>query len=254
MRILIITQDDPFYLAENFQFLLDNLPNGSEVVGAIRLKVSPFGKRLPLLDQALRTYKTFGARFFFYYSLRFGAAKLGFTKRVDSVLRNFEVPLIDVDHPVNHSSSLEAIRGLRPDLIISIAANQVFKQPLIDLAPKGCLNLHTSLLPKYRGLMPTFWVLANNEDETGVSVFFVDEEIDNGPIIVQKRVSIGSSTQAALIKKTKAIGMECIVEAIERIQNDDVNLIPNPKSEATYFSEPTREDVERFYSAGKRFF
>ena len=65
--------------------------------------------------------------------------------------------------------------------------NQIFKKQIIELAPKGCINLHTALLPKYRGLMPTFWVLKNNEKYTGVSVFFVDKGIDSGPIIVQRK-------------------------------------------------------------------
>ena len=69
----------------------------------------------------------------------------------------------------------------------------------------GCINLHTALLPKYRGLMPTFWVLKNNEKNTGVSVFFVDEGIDSGPIIVQKNISIGNMTQQELIVKTKKL-------------------------------------------------
>jgi len=55
------------------------------------------------------------------------------------------------------------------------------------LAPKGCLNLHSALLPKYRGLMPSFWVLKNNENKTGVSVFFVDKGIDSGPIFSAKK-------------------------------------------------------------------
>ena len=75
-------------------------------------------------------------------------------------------------------------------MLVSILGNQIFKRKLIDLAPKGCINLHTALLPKYRGLMPTFWALKNNEKNTGVSVFFVDEGIDSGPIIIQKKVVI----------------------------------------------------------------
>ncbi len=59
-------------------------------------------------------------------------------------------------------------KGFKPDMLISILGNQIFKKPLINLAPKGCLNLHTALLPKYRrGLMSTFWVLKNNEQVAG---------------------------------------------------------------------------------------
>jgi len=132
--------------------------------------------------------------------------------------------------------------------------NQIFKKQIIELAPKGCINLHTALLPKYRGLMPTFWVLKNNEKYTGVSVFFVDKGIDSGPIIVQEKVEIGNMTQEALIKYTKKIGMECISKSIDLIEKDKVELIENDADQKTYFTFPTNIDVKVFKSNGKKFF
>jgi methionyl-tRNA formyltransferase len=109
-----------------------------------------------------------------------------------------------------------------------------FKKKLIELAPKGCLNLHTALLPEYRWLMPTFWVLRYGEKETGVSVFFVDEGIDSGPIVVQKRIVINGDSQEKLIRRTKKIGMEAIVEAIDLIETNRVSLIANDASRMSY--------------------
>jgi methionyl-tRNA formyltransferase len=125
---------------------------------------------------------------------------------------------------------------------------------LIDLAPKGCLNLHTALLPKYRGLMPTFWTLKNGEKETGVSVFLVDEGIDSGPIVVQKRVRIDTDRLEELIRRTKVIGMDAVWEAVEKVRVGKPKLIPNPDSEKSYFSFPTRDDVRAFRAAGKRLY
>ncbi len=103
--------------------------------------------------------------------------------------------------------------------------------------------------------MPTFWVMKNDEEYTGVSVFFVDEGIDSGPILVQRKVKIEKSwTQRDLIKHTKKIGMDAIVEAIEKIDTGNYELIPNPQEESSYYSFPTREDVKDFYSKGKKFF
>ncbi|MDB3938464.1 formyltransferase family protein [Flavobacteriaceae bacterium] len=137
---------------------------------------------------------------------------------------------------------------------MSILGNQIFKKPLIDLAPKGCINLHTALLPEYRGLMPTFWVLKNNEKKTGVSVFFVDEGIDSGPIIVQTEVEIGDKTQKELIIHTKKLGMEAIAKSINLIQKNEVKLIENDASKKSYFTFPTKQDVLEFKKNGKRFF
>jgi len=138
--------------------------------------------------------------------------------------------------------------------LVSILGNQIFKNNIIKLAPKGCINLHTALLPKYRGLMPTFWVLKNNEEFTGVSVFFVDEGIDSGPIIVQKKVKIGNISQSSLIEITKKLGMDAIIEAIDLIDNDKFNLITNNDNEMTYYTFPSREDVIEFKRKGKKFF
>ena len=139
-------------------------------------------------------------------------------------------------------------------MLVSILGNQIFKEPIINLAPKGCINLHTAMLPKYRGLIPTFWVLKNDEKTTGVSVFYVDKGIDSGPIIVQKEVEIGDKTQEELITLTKKIGMEAIAESIDLIHKDKVELIENDASKKTYFTFPTRQDVIDFKKAGKKFF
>ena len=137
---------------------------------------------------------------------------------------------------------------------MSVAGNQIFRKPLIELAPKGCLNLHSALLPKYRGLMPTFWALKNGEKETGVSVFLVDEGIDSGPIVVQKRVPIETDSLEELIRATKVIGMDAVWEAVEKIHRGRPKLTPNPESEKTYFSFPTKADVRAFRAAGKRLY
>lgn len=103
--------------------------------------------------------------------------------------------------------------------------------------------------------MPTFWVLKNVESETGVSVFFVDEGIDSGPILVQKRVGIEpGTTQNELIRTTKMLGMEAIIEAINLVQEGNFELIPNDNNKMTYFGMPKREDVREFCKSGKRFF
>jgi methionyl-tRNA formyltransferase len=96
--------------------------------------------------------------------------------------------------------------------------------------------------------------MKNNEKKTGVSVFFVDEGIDSGPIIVQTEVEIGDRNQEQLIKYTKRIGMEAIAKSIDLIKNNKVEIINNDPSKKTYYTFPTKEDVIDFKSKGKFFF
>lgn len=254
MRIVILTQDDPFYLGKNIDFLVKNMPKAAEIVGTVLFEVSPFGKRETLFEKMKKTYNVFGLKFFAYYSYKFIKSKFDSGNSVAKVLDKYHIPLIKIEGGINSKENREILKTYQPDLLVSIGGNQIFKRPLLDLATYGCVNLHTALLPKYRGLMPSFWVLKNNEKYTGVSVFFVDEGIDSGPILVQKKVEIGDRSQEELIKYTKQIGMECIIESIELIQKGGFKLIPNPAEEMTYFSFPTRKDVDEFYKAGKRFF
>ena len=102
--------------------------------------------------------------------------------------------------------------------------------------------------------MPTFWVLKNREEKTGVSVFFVDEGIDSGPILIQREVCIKDMSQAQLITLTKQIGMECIVEAINKILAGDISTLPNEDQNMTYYGFPERNDVIEFLKVGARFF
>ena len=253
MKILIITQDEPFFLKQNLEYLFSILHPDIIVAGCVVSKVSPFGKKESFLRKSFKTIKIFGLRFFIHYSIEY-VRSFFLNKSVKSLLVEKNIPLIDIEGSINNRENISILKSYDPSLLVSILGNQIFKKPLLELAPMGCINLHTALLPKYRGLMPTFWVLKNNETHTGVSVFFVDEGIDSGPIIVQKKIKIANSTQKELIIKTKRIGMELIAQSINLIKNNDVNLIPNPKSEMTYFSFPKREDVEHFLKSGKRFF
>jgi methionyl-tRNA formyltransferase len=255
MNILIITQNDPFYLAESLEYLFRNLPKDIQISGCVLADVSPFGKRESFLKKLKKTYRIFGGGFLIHYGIEFMCNKLNSNKKVSKILYDYNIPVIYLKGNINSEKSLEIIRSYKPDLLISIAGNQIFKRPLIDLAPKGCLNLHTALLPKYRGLMPSFWVLKNNEKETGVSVFFVDEGIDSGPILVQKRIAIDRGmTQAQLIKESKKLGMDAVIEAIKLISLGNYVLIPNHESEKTYYSFPSRQDVKEFYKLGKKFY
>lgn len=253
MRVLLITQNDVFYLPASIDYLLDHFPSHSQVVGAVVSDVSPFGRRESILRKSWKTLRTFGPRFFARFSLRYLARKLKGAD-VPAVLRKRGVPLVEVTGSINSDASLAAIRASRPDLLMSIAGNQLFKRGLLDIPPRGTVNLHSALLPKYRGLMPTFWVLKNGEATTGVSVFLVDEGIDSGPIVVQKEVTIGSMTQEELILRTKRLGMDALIESVDLIEKGEGKLIPNPDNEKSYYSFPTRADVREFYARGKRFY
>lgn len=252
MRVVVITQDEPFYLAGVLDILFRQIRGKHEVVGCVLLKASPFGKKESAWRKVKRTYGVFGLRFFAHYALRFAASKLFAPNAVTEVFRTNGVSITTLEKSINDENSLERIRAMEPDVLVSILGNEIFRSPLLKIAP--CLNLHTAPLPRYRGLMPTFWVLRFGESETAVSVFLVDEGVDSGPIVVQRFIAIAGMSQEQLIRETKREGMVAMAEALDLMSTGNFELIENDASKASYFSFPTREDVRAFRAAGARFY
>lgn len=255
MKLIFLTQEDPFYLPKIYEYLLPKLKEkGHEVVASVLFDVAPFGKRESKFKQLIDTYKVFGVRFTIHYSIQY--MKGFFSADVKSVMTANNIKTIKLTNQINHPSSIEIIREYKPDLLISLAGNQIFKQPLLQSAKYGVINLHSALLPKYRGLMPSFWVMRNDEKETGVSVFFVDEGIDSGPLIIQKKIFILNQTQAQLIWELKYLGAESIIEACGIIQTHGAKtpVTQNDDNSMSYYSKPSKADIIAFQTLGKKFY
>jgi methionyl-tRNA formyltransferase len=255
MRLVFLTQEDPFYLPKIYQYLLPKLrAEGHDVVASILFDVAPFGQKESKIKQLIDTYKVFGLGFTIHYIIQYSKGVIG--KDVKSVMEANGIETFKLDNRINHPESIKIIQRFKPDLLVSLAGNEIFKQPLFDSAKFGIINLHSALLPKYRGLMPSFWVMRHNEEKTGVSVFFVDKGIDSGPIIVQKEVSLFNRTQSQLIWELKYQGADAIVEACNLVaeHGDKTPTMVNNDKEMTYYSRPTKEDVKAFKSIGKKFF
>ena len=224
-RIVILTQNETMFLAPALDYFLRRVTVSYEIVGAVVFDASPFGKQQSLIQKLIATVKIFGLEFVCRYGLLIVWAKI-FGRDVKQIFATRGVPIITIEGSINSEESLSTLRSLDVDLFISITGNQIFKKPLLEIPRLGTLNLHTALLPKYRGLMPSFWVLKNKEKQTGVSVFFVDEGIDSGPILVQKTINIENMSQWELIRMTKFLGMEAIIEVIELIQGGRLRVNP----------------------------
>ncbi len=253
MKLVLITQNEKMFLPKFIDYLLRRLDPSFEVVGAVVSEASPFGSQITFAKKVKKTLHTFGLNFVFRYGLNVIKSKLTGVD-VLSILKRNQIRIIKLNGSINSKQSLNTLSNLDADLFISITGNEIFKKKLINIPHYGIINLHTALLPRYRGLMPSFWVLKNNEKQTGVSVFFVDEGIDSGPIIVQKKLRLGGLAQWKLIEITKFLGIEAVVEALELIRSNKATVVENNDDESSYFSFPSKQDVKEFKQAGGRFF
>lgn len=259
LRAVIITQEDCLYLPQFLHYVLRH--RRANVVGITILPaLMPKQTWMTTMRDHLALY---GPTQFFRQGVRYATRRAlgvigqkvplpGFYS-VESVARHHGLAMIPAKN-VNSKEYLDELRRLNLDLVISINASQKFKRDLLALPRLGCINVHGALLPRYRGRLPSFWVLANGETETGTTVHFMNEELDDGPILLQEKVQIEPhDTQDTLIRKTKAVGARLLVEAIDRLEQGSASTLPNDRSQATYFSFPTREDGLRLRQQGRRF-
>jgi methionyl-tRNA formyltransferase len=138
---------------------------------------------------------------------------------------------------INSPEAHQLIRSLAPELLMVCDYGQILSPETLSLTPLGGINLHGSLLPKYRGAAPVHWAILNGDAETGVTVIHMTPRLDGGPILAMRRTPIGSDeTMAELERRLASLGVEAVQEAIEKLAGwDRTSLIgaPQDKSKAT---------------------
>jgi len=155
---------------------------------------------------------------------------------------------------INTSRARAVLKRWQPDLIISVYLNQLIGKKIIALPKSGVINVHPALLPKNRGLFPYFWALANGDDESGVTVHWVEPQFDTGAILVQERLPItAEDTVISLAGKSATLGADLLVQAVRLIEAGDPPTIPQEPQQASYFSWPTPEAARRFRARGRRY-
>ena len=135
------------------------------------------------------------------------------------------------------------LRALQPDLIVVAPYGQILPQTLLDIPRLGCLNVHTSLLPKYRGAAPIQWAILDGESETGVTIMKMDAGLDTGPMVSTTRTAITPEDNAqTLHDRLAALGGELLVETIPDYAAGKIVPTPQPAEGATYARKISKED------------
>jgi methionyl-tRNA formyltransferase len=154
---------------------------------------------------------------------------------------------------VNADVFLDELRTLDPDVIVSVSCPQIFQAPLIDLPRFGVLNIHGAILPEYRGVMPSFWMLANGERLAGVSIYFVNEQIDAGDLCGQRVFEVlPDDSLDCFLRRSKRIAAELLLEVLGEMETGALGRTPLDLTEGSYYSWPDRATVRRFRAAGGR--
>jgi len=256
MRIVIITQEEPFYIP----ILLNSLLNrGQNIDGIILLPDLPHG--FTRSSYLKRLFDVFGPIDFTKFGILYAHHKLVDAigsvcniKKVYSVkstAKKWGVPLYRINE-INSKEAVRILKTLQPDILISVAAPQIFKKDVICSA-KHTINVHAALLPNNKGMMPSFWALAKGEGKTGVTVHYVEEDIDAGDIIFQHAFEIApDDTLHSLQTKVAKLGSDALLEAINLLESGKQE-VRKPQGEGSYFSFPTKAAAQAFRARGRRF-
>lgn len=251
MKIVVVTQNENFYLYEFFELFLATLSDSVTIDCFILEQQNPFGRRATFVKKMLITLNTFGIRFCIRFFIRLLIRRLSRRTVVDFLTANQIAYCEGVD--VNGCQFHKYVEESGVDLVVSVAGAQIFKEQILTMPRHGIVNLHTSNLPKYRGLMPCFWALLAGEERVGISVFQVDEGIDSGRIFKQESIAVETRCLESVIKRTKTIGAVMLAEVVNEFSDlGYADSVEQDHAGSTYFSFPQRSDIKKFLAQGNQ--
>ena len=136
---------------------------------------------------------------------------------------------------VREQEFVEILRGYNPDAIIVVAFGQIIPESILEIPKYGCVNIHGSLLPKYRGAAPIQWAVLDGEKETGVTTMLMDKGIDTGDILLKRVINLTEDeTAGSLFDKLMALGAETILETLEGLENGSITPEKQGESPTDY--------------------
>ena len=152
-----------------------------------------------------------------------------------------------------NSELSEKLRHLAPDIVIVVAYGKILPPEFLKISKKGCVNVHASLLPMYRGASPINWAIINGDTKTGVTTMLINERMDEGDILLQCATEITpEDTAGTLSEHLSAIGADLLLKTLERIEKSGLKGIPQEHDKATYTQKLKKEDGLIDWSAGAR--
>ena len=135
------------------------------------------------------------------------------------------------------------IKALAPDIIIVVAYGKLLPQEVLDIAPYGAINVHGSILPKYRGAAPIQWAVLNGETKTGITIMQMDKGLDTGDMLsVWETDILAQETAGELFERLSVQGAKCLIETLEQIKAGQLSPVPQDDSRSSYAPQLRKED------------
>ena len=148
---------------------------------------------------------------------------------VKSVAESLNLPVFQPEK-IKTADAMEVLKKLQPQCIVVVAYGQILSKEILQLPPLGCINVHASLLPKYRGAAPIHWAVMNGEAKTGITTMLMDEGLDTGDMLLKEEYEIDQDASTGQVHDALAdLGGELIIKTIEGLRNGEIKPIPQPE-------------------------
>lgn len=259
MRLEFLTQDDPIYILPFFEEFFQHYAREFGIERVIVSRLMGKRSRAQLLKELIYLYGTIG---FARLGTRLLVYRmLGTLQKKESANRFYSlrqlcgaygVAFERVNNP-NEPDTVEKIVRRRPDVLVSVACPYILKANLLSVPSRGCVNIHHAALPRYRGMMPTFWQMLNGEQEVGVTVHYMTPKVDEGAALLQETLDIEAGESLdSLIRRSKRHGAHCMARVLRQIAAGTQNPAVLDQSEGSYYSFPKIEQMREFHRRGFR--
>lgn len=259
MKIEFLTQEDPLYILPLFEEFFRNYAGECEVVRVSCCRTMGNRPRVQMVRELTALYGLWGFTRLLWrvaWSHLLSARKL--ERRANrffslaQLCRAFGVDYFTVDNP-NSPDFLREIKDRNSDLIVSVACPFILKKPLLSAPPLGCINIHHAPLPRYKGMMPTFWQLYHGERTVGLTVHYMGEKLDEGDALLQESLMVepGESLDR-LICRSKRHAAHCLARVLRQLAAGSVEKRNLDHEKGTYFTFPTVAQIREFQKRGLR--
>ena len=259
MRVEFLTQDDPLYILPFFDEFVRHYVSEFRILQIASSPVMGKRSRSQMIKELTKLYgpagmarltaRLAGARILGKLPKRAGASRYS---TLSQLCHAYGIPHEKIGNP-NASEFVESVRRRGADLLVSVACPYILKVPLLTIAPKGAINIHHAPLPRYKGMMPTFWQMFHGEKRVGVTIHYMVEKIDRGQALLRDEFPIepGESLDH-LIRRSKRHGAHCMARVLRQIVTRTQVAVPLSETEGSYFTFPSLQQIREFRQRGLR--
>jgi methionyl-tRNA formyltransferase len=248
LRVFFVTEEDPLYVIRFFDIFFADYPRDEFEICGITVDRA-FHE--PIWKTLRRMQAFYGPWEVFRQGMRFIHTRLR-GRSIEALARAMEISVVPA-RSVNRPEYIERVRAMAPDIIVSVAAPEIFKRELLAVPRLGCINVHCGRLPTYRGMMPTFWQMLRGEPAATITVHAMAEKIDAGDVLATQAFAIEPNDSLdRVVIGTKCESAKLLIRVLRDIRTGQAQPTPLDMIEAGYFSFPSPEDVREFRKRGHR--